>query len=356
MSTMKPKYYRFKDDLLSYPDAWCYVVWSPRGSGKTYSTLKDAYEDKIPIVYMKRTQEDVNFICQKPERGFDASPYLPINRDMGYNIHGNVIDKGVGGFWDDDDEDGLPIAYCFSLNVAKKIKGFDTSRCDWMVLDEFIPLPGERVNRKEGELVLECYRTIARDREKRGRGPLKLILFANAEEISTPITNTLEIIDAMADLNASGKSHMYLEDRGILLHHITPEEIPIQESEKTGIYKAMQGTAWFDKSFGGEFTNNDFSNVRPQSLKGYRGFIHVHYKNHDYFIYRNDAGFYYMCKSRTKCLFSYNLNRENEQKRFYMEQQIDLWNECAAEKMKFQSYSMYDLIINFTKLFNVRRT
>ena len=355
MSTMKKKYYHFEDDLHNYPDAWCYVVYSPRGPGKTYSSLKYSYENHIPIVYMKRTQEDVKFICRKPEKGYDSSPYVPINRDCGYNIHGNVIDNGVGGFWDDNEEDGLPIAYCFSLNVAKKIKGFDTSRCDWMVLDEFIPLPGERVNRKEGEQLLECYRTIGRDREKRGRGPLKLVLFANAEEISTPITSTLEIIDNMADLNASGESHLYLEDRGILLHHITPKEIPIEEVEKQGIYKAMQGTSWFDRSFGGEFTNNDFSNVKPQSLKGYRGYIHIKYKTHNYYIYMNDAGYYYMCKSPTKCPFSYDLNRENEQKLFYMNHQIDLWHDCAEERVKFQSYTMYDLVINFTKLFNVRR-
>ena len=29
------KYYHFEDDLQAYPDAWCFIVWSKRGPGKT---------------------------------------------------------------------------------------------------------------------------------------------------------------------------------------------------------------------------------------------------------------------------------------------------------------------------------
>ena len=35
------KYYYFPDDLERYPDAWCYIVWSRRGPGKTYSALRE---------------------------------------------------------------------------------------------------------------------------------------------------------------------------------------------------------------------------------------------------------------------------------------------------------------------------
>ena len=104
----------------------------------------------------------------------------------------------------------------------------------------------------------------------------------------------------------------------------------------------------------GEFANNDFSNVNPKSLKRYRGYIHLHYKTHDYYIYINDAGDMYMCESRTACEYNFNLNRENEQKAFRM-MQIDLWSACVEERLKFQKYSMYDLIMNYTKIFNIER-
>ena len=348
-------YYEFKNDLELFPDAWCYVVYSARGKGKTYSALLHAYKNNIPILYMKRTNDDVAFITREQTDGLDTSPYAPLNRDHGIDVYGKSIDTGVGGFWHYEDglPDGFPVAYALSLNAVKRVKGFDASRCDWIILDEFIPQIGERVLRSEGELLLDLYMTVARDRDKRGKDPLKLILFANAEDISTPITNTFEIIDDMADLNASGDMYKYDEDRGILIHHITDYEIPMTKQEKNGIYKAMHNTTWGRKSFDGEFAKNDFSNVYCRSLKRYRGYIHIHHKTHDYYIYINDASDMYMCESRTPCDLEFNLNRENEQKAFYPVQ-IDLRTACIEERLKFQKYSMYDLIINYTKIFNIR--
>ena len=352
-------YYHFEDDLRNYPNVWVYAVWSRRGPGKTYSALKWAYENKIPFIYMKRTDDDVDIITMRSDDAsdFDPSPYAPINRDLGTNIKAIKLHKGFGAFYEFDSEGhpyGNAVSYIISFNQIKKYKGFDFSRCEWICFDEFIPQPGELCRKNEGEKLLELYMTVARDRQKRGKDPLKLVLFANAEEISTPVTNTLDIVDQMADLNASGKSHKYIEERDILLHHITLEEVPLKEDEMKGIYKGMIGTAWHEKAFGGEFTNNDFTNVSKRTLKRSKGFIHLHYKTHDYYIYLNqENGMYYMTSKPIRCMFEYNLNRENEQKRFWLDHGIDLRFSCIEEKMKFERYTMYDLIMNYKKFFAV---
>lgn len=349
-------YYHLGKDLEQYPDAWLYVIWSKRGPGKTYSCLWKAFSDNIPIIYLKRTIEDVNLICSTDDYGFDPSPYYPINRDKGTNIKPRKIKDGVGGFWNMTEEGeyaGLPISYCMSLNGIKKIKGFDLSRCDWLVLDEFIPQQGEIVRHAEGAMLLDVYMTANRDRQKRGLPPLKLILFANSEEISTPITNELDIIDYMATLNASGESHLYIEEREILLHHITNDEVPITEEEQHGIFKGMMGTAWHEKAFGGTFSNNDFSNVKRMSLKNMKPFIHLKVKHKDFYIYISNAGHYYMCSSRADCIFDYDLNKENDQKLFFNEHCIDLRTECIEGNMTFLTYSMYDLIINYKKFYKI---
>ena len=351
------KYYHFEDDLKNYPGAWCYVVWSKRGPGKTYSSLWWAYQQKIKFIYMKRTDRDVDNITKERGEAFDFSPYKPINRDHHTNIKAEAIDNGFGGFYEYDEtleECGLPLAYLLSFNKVRSYKGYDFSDCDWIIFDEFIPMKGERLNRAEGELLLDLYMTVSRDRQARGRGPLKLILFANAEEISTPITNELEIVDNMVNLNASGKTHLWLPEREILLHHITNEEIPILEEEKNGIYKGMYNTAWYRKSFEGDFANNDFSNVSKRTLKKCSGYIHLHYKNYDYYVYVNkENGNYYMCYKPIRCLFDFDLNRENEQKSFWISYGIDLRFSCIEERMKFETYTMYDLIMNYKKFFNV---
>ena len=357
MSNFKnEKYYYFPDDLERYPGAWCYIVWSRRGPGKTYSALRYSYENNIKIVYAKRTKDDVDMICTGADRGIDLSPYSPIKRDAHYNIEPKLISSGFGAFYDHFDDDGkptgAPFSYCCALNAIKTIKGFELSACDWLLLDEFIPQAGEIVKRREGEMILDLYMTINRDRELRGLPELKLILFANAENISTPITNELDVVDHIAELQARGETHFYIKDRGILLHHITDEEYPVQEEQKSGIYRGMYGTPWFNKAFGGDFSNNDFSNVGKLNLKNYQPVTGWTYKKKNCYIYQKD-GYFYFTSSRSNSIELYDLNRENDQKRFYREFVVDLRVSCMENLCKFEKYSFYDLLINYKQFFKV---
>lgn len=353
-------YYHFGKDVFNFPDAWCYVVWSRRGPGKTYSALwQHVYKD-FPIIYAKRTVEDVNTICAGTNSAnMDLAPYVPITRDKLVDIKPEKISNGLGAFYKvvNDEKVGDAISYCLALNKIKSVKGFEASRCDWLVLDEFIPQIGERINHREGEQLLDLYMSIIRDKVKRGGNELKLVLFANAEDISTPITRELEIIDDMAFLNSSkGYNYMYLKERGIMLHHIINEEVPAvrMQDNQLGIYKAMKNTAWGKKTFEGEFANNDFSNVCKMSLKSMVGFCKLEYKAHNYYIYlRPSDGMYYMTDSPVKCQYEYNLYKENDQKRFYTELYFVLREACVNDLFKFKKYSMYDLIINYKKFFAV---
>lgn len=348
-------YYFFADDIRKYPEAWCYVVWSRRGPGKTYSSLRSAYENKVPIVYMKRTIEDVATICAN-DKGIDLSPYVPINRDSGSTIKPRLIRKGLGGFYAHMDEEGNaigePFSYIVALNAMKTIKGMDLSNADWLLLDEFIPQVGETVRHAEGQMILDMYMTISRDRVKRGRKPLKLILFANAENISTPITSELEIIDSMVDLSATGESHLYLEERGILLHHITEKEIPLADMEMEGIYKAMKGTAWGEKAFGGDFSYNDFTNIGHERLKGFSPIARFRYKRKEYCIWRKEEKVY-VCDSIGTTKLLYDVDTENGQKMFYAEQVRFLKDDTANGFVTYSAYSLYDLIMNFRKIYKI---
>lgn len=349
------KYYFFPDDVRRWPDAWLYVVWSRRGPGKTYSFLRSLYEGGVKFAYMKRTIKDVALICTD-KYGLDLSPFVPINRDTGTNIQPRLIADGIGAFYDQTDEDGkpagAPCSYVLALNAIKEIKGMELSDVDFMCLDEFIPQPGERVSRQEGELLLSIYMTLQRDRMKRGRPPLKLVLFSNADQISTPITNEIEIVDQMAQLQASGNTHLYDEDRQILLHHITTEEIPLQEEEMTGIFRAMAGTAWGRKAFFGDFAGNDFSSVGRTRLKGMRPVCSYSWKNRTVYIYQGQ-GEVFACYSRHDGRKHYDLSKESDQKRFYYEHVIDLRSAHIEGKLKTEAYSIYDLIVNYKSFFKI---
>lgn len=353
-------YYHFAKDLKEYPDAGAYVVWSRRGPGKTYSFLRYCINNDKFFIYMKRTNEDVDLICtgmNDPELKVDMDPFVPLNRDFGWRIKPKLIKKGIGAFYDCNEEGepiGAPVGLILSLNKIKSIKGADFSKASFLCLDEFIPQSFEVVRRKEGEGLLDVYMTVMRDKVKRGQR-LQLVLFANAEEISTPITNALEIVDDMAELAFTEESHAYNKKRRILLHHITQKEIPLTKEElQSDIYALMGGTAWAQKALFGDFANNDFSNIKQMSLKTMQCLFKVHYKNKNYYIYiRPSDGMYYMTFSKGPFQEEFDLDKENHQKLFWAEHGQELRVECIEDHMKFEKYSMYDLIVNYKKFFKI---
>ena len=349
------KYYDIRDDLKKYPDAWAYLVWSARGPGKTYSSLRMCVEDKKKFIFMKRTIEDVKLLCStKTGHGynFDISPFVPLNRDFGWNIKPVPIVKGIAGFYNCDEEGkpfGDPVGYCAALSAAKDIKGFDLSECDFMIFDEFIPRKHERVNRSEGDQMLDIYMTIARDRLVRGRGELKLICLANATSVNNPVFMIFEVVDVAVSMDVVNAEYVYQSDRGIMLHKIPA----LRQTEASGIEKAMAGSAWAEMAFSGTFAYDDFTAVGHRRLKGYRCMCCYQYKKEVVYIYGKD-GYYYSCDAGSeKGIEKYNLNRENDQKRFWYDFVQKLRTECINDRFIFQKYTHYDLIVNYKKIFNL---
>lgn len=353
---MTNRYYDIKEDLQLYPEAWCILAWSARSCGKTYSTLKRMVEDEKIFCFLKRTIVDIDMLCMDGDaKGvkFDVSPFKPLNRDLGWNIKPVKIKKGFAGFYhcnEDGKPTGAPIGYAAALSASKDIKGFDMSEVDFLIFDEFIPKKHERINRTEGEALLEIYMTLRRDRLERGLKDLVLICIANATNVSNPTFNTLDVIDDAVQLQINGQEYLYLDYRGILLHRIpTPEAVA---DHKSGIERAMEGTAWADMAFSGNFAFDDFSNVKHNRLKGYRPWCAYSYKKRTVYIYEKD-GRYYATGARANIDKIYNLDRENEQKKFWYDYVCDLRDECIEDRMLFESYTMYDLIVNYKKIFEI---
>ena len=340
----KRKYYNVEDDLMRWPDAWLYVAYSARGAGKTYSFLRYCIREKKIFLYLKRTQIDIDLIS-RPE----FSPFKPLMRDYGYQITMEKLYEGISAVYMVIEEEKELLGYCLAMSAVHKYKGFDLSEVELMCLDEFIPQLTERVNRKEGELLLDLYMTVSRDREARGQAPLKLCLFANATELYCPITETLQVIDNISRLNALDQEYMYLEERRILLHRIPYSEGANTES---AIYKAMQGTQWAEMAFGGQFSYNDFSKIRKVPLKGFVPYVHVVYNRKDYYIYQSkNNGLFYMCSSPAQCQYEYDMEIESDQSSFYDTWCCMLQQEINDGNMMFESYSGYNFIRNFRRIY-----
>lgn len=359
----KNYYYNVQEDVYDFPDCWLYITIGGRNTGKTYGALKSCIINDRNFVFVKRTNEDVKLLCagsgrigtKQNEFGVDLSPFVSLNRDMGWNIKAFTIKEGLGGFWKCDDENnpiGSPVGYIISLNYIQKIKGFDLSFCDWIIFDEFIPQPWEKVSRSEGYMVMDLYKTVSRDREHRGKEALKLICLANATNASNPLCNTVEITDDVVEMKLEGIPVNYIDDRAILIHLLDDNQEFKEVEEQSLIYKAMKNTSWGQMALNNEFAYNDFSNVSKKNLKGHKPVCSVKHKNTTYYIYQRE-GIYYMTFTKGNPLRQYDLNLENDQKRFYREELYDLEEVCIDGRFSFETYTMYDLIMNYKDFYRV---
>lgn len=353
---MNDLFYNIEDDIKDFPDAWAYLVVGGRGTGKTYGSLKSCHLNKRCFVFVKRTIEDVKLLCTSSDDAeADFSPFKSVNRDLGCNIRARMIKEPVGAFYYCDEEDkpiGAPLGYIVPLSAVSKVKGFDLSEAEWLILDEFIPEPWERINHSEGEQIMELYMTISRAREVQGKPALLLIALANAVNISNPLMNILEVTDIFAELNGTTAPYFYDIDRMILCRMLTDNDAFREKQKESKIFKAMANTSWGQMAFENSFSFNDFSNVTRQNLKGFKPVTGFQYKLHKYYVYMKD-GYYYACTKRHDKGIQYNLNKENDQKLFYTDYVIDLKNECINGKMGFEKYTIYDILINYKKFFKI---
>lgn len=358
-------YYDIKDDLKQYTDCWCYCIVGGRNTGKTYSSLKDAKENKKGFIFIKRTNLDVNNLCagghvhsQKLDMDFDfdLSPFADLNDDMGWNVKANKIFDGLGGFWDYNSDNELiaaaPIGYIFSLNRVAKFKGFGGLRnCEEMIFDEFIASPWERISREEGNQVLELYKTVSRDREHRGKKPLKLICLANANDVSNPLFNTLQITDDVAKMAEEGQE--YLCVRGILVHLIKDSPEFYEKESKTKIYEAMHETVWGRMAFDNEFSRNDFTYIKKkQNLKRAVPVCSIRFDNEFWYIWKRDET-YLINTSKHNSPYFYDLTREGDRRKFYYEEACYIVDAVADGCAEFKTYRMYDVIYHFRDNFKL---
>ena len=314
---------------------------------------------------MKRTDDDVeNLVLDaqaektkgKREKT-DLNPFKSINRDFqDCNYMPYKMKKGLAAFYNQiDEENKILSGYCMSLNKVSKYKGADFSDVDFIIFDEFVPTKYQVVRKAEGMALLDLYMTVSRDREQRGKEAVKLFCLANADDVSSPTTEALQITDTIARMAMGGQSLIYDPDRYILIHRLTHNKELQAEQAKNKIYQTMKGTAWADMSLSNQFAYNDFSDIsskiRMKGLKARAAFI---YERNLYYVYSTDEGYYYIGEQKTdQQVRIYDLKRESEQNAFYYDYVFEIRDQWLNGQATFGKYTIKDMFLNFHKIFTI---
>lgn len=234
-----------------------------RGTGKTYTTLKTAWEDGIRFMLMRRTQAQADLIS-KPE----FSVFKPLNNDLNINVMVKSISKYNSMFYEEDPEGNIiQLGYTCALSTLSNMRGFDASDIRLLIYDEFIPEKHERLLKNEADALFNAYETMNRNRELSGTAPIQLICLANANDITNPVFESLQLIRIADKMQKTGCDRWTDEKRGIQLIFLHRSPISRQKAH-TALYNLTDGTEFSNMALDNDF-NVSRQHVRPRPLSEY---------------------------------------------------------------------------------------
>lgn len=274
------------------------VMVGARGTGKTYGVLKEMLDTDERFILMRRTQTQLDMVS-RPE----FSPFKKLNADLGVNILTKSVAKGMGGFYQSEQNDkgdfvpvGAPIGYCVALSTVSNIRGFDASNINYIIYDEFIPEKHERPMKNEGQAFLNAYETINRNRELEGQKPVRAVLLSNANDLSSPILETLGLTDRLDRMNRKGAQYWCSPDNTIAV--VFFRNSPISERKReTVLYKLACDNEFSDMALDNKFSAANYEHIANRPLQEYvcvvgvnNVYIYAHKSKRDYYVCRKRSG------------------------------------------------------------------
>lgn len=273
-----------------YGRAVFFAAYGGRGIGKTYSGLKMGLENKIRILYLRRTEKQLSLSFSK-----SCNPYKTLNTDLNRDII--VKTNGDISYAIEPDNPGNIIAYGAALSTFYNIRGIDFSDVDCILFDEFQRRLNERPIKNEGQAFLDLYESVARNRELQGKEPLRVIFFSNAVSVYSEIMVEFGMENAVEKMLYSGQERLYVPEKSFEILVLGDRLGISQLKAETALYRAIESD-YKDFAIGNSFTEDSFYNVRKVNLTEYRPEFSV---DNIYFYIHKTKYLWHAAYSRADC-------------------------------------------------------
>lgn len=251
-----------------------------RGTGKTYGALKYFFENKKPILLVRRTKQEAELQSKA-----DSTSYKKIFADLGIEEFSCISSAGAG--YGAVYAGGEIVAYTAALSTFANIRGVDFSNIDYIIFDEFIAEPHVRKIKNEGMALANLYESVDRNRQLEGRPPVQLICLANSVNMANDTFIYFDLIEDAEAMLQNGEEVRELGNKLLII----PQNSPISDRKaETALYKAVN-KEFSDMAIKNKFILNDTSYVQPRSLREYSLlfkvgdlYVYKHKVNHEFYV------------------------------------------------------------------------
>ena len=247
--------------IMKDPNVFKFLIGG-RGSGKTYGAIQWALQNHKTMLFMRRTQTQIDLI-----RNDNFSPFAAVDK----TIYVKSINKNLAGLYHGDEAgaEGVPIGYMCALSTIANIRGFDASMVDLIIYDEFIGEAHERAIKNEGQAFLNAYETINRNRELQGKKPVQVLALANSNMLANPIFVELNLVSAVERMLKNATYVYKNRARNVSVYMIMHSPV-LDKKQNTALYQLAGDTDFSRMALKNQFTTEEMDHIAPQDLRQYK--------------------------------------------------------------------------------------
>lgn len=284
-----PKWYDAQHDFdLGYT---LNIIIGARGYGKTYGYLKILESLPSSFIYARRTQKQIDLSCSP-----QMSPFKSLNTDIGNDFriesHGEFC-----SIVDYTEEPPKERGYGIALSTFANMRGVDFNDVETMLYDEFMRAKSDRPIKGEADAFFNLIETINRNREFKGRTPMRIFMCTNSTSLDNPILQQLGVIPVIEKMIIDKEEYHFNNYKSMMIHLADSKDFA-EEKRKTFLYKLTQGTQFSAHALDNEFAYDSFYNIRRRPIAEYKPICGID----GIYIYRHKSKKeYYACRSRAIC-------------------------------------------------------
>ena len=247
------------ETLVNCPEPFV-IALGGRGIGKSYGILWELYRNKIPFIYMRRTQTQLDAVTIQP-----LNPFNQIALDKGLSIKAEKLSKHTVGFYNEDEEE--PFSIGIALSTFSSIRSLSAEKYEVLFFDEIIPERHEKPIKEEGLAFANVLESLNRNRELQDRKPLKVILATNSNTMNSRIIETLGCLDIIDSMARNGQNYKSVKGMIAIFRYT---DSPITEKKRnSALYQVIKNEDFTGMALDNNFSKSDYENVQSRPIAEY---------------------------------------------------------------------------------------
>ena len=287
------------------------ILFGARGPGKTYSRGKHNIEASIAdesgqskFIWLRDTEAVIQklvpgnaFVSQIRNKEPDFPDVQVVKMDGNYNF---VLNPKSDNY--------RSLGYLMALSTFHNARGVSYDDVIDITWDEFIPEEGTVIKKNQGQIFLNMYESVNRNREleEPARPPVRITFLSNSEDIFSDVLEDLGVSYLIEDMSING-TRTYRDD-DIWIEMIDAAEFR-EKKKNTFIYRINKNEKFREKALNNKFINNKALIKRNVNLKKAKGILNL---SNRYVLLQLSNGSYYWKLGSWKNIITYDMDNDQE--------------------------------------------